>query len=158
LPYQYKEFVKNELYSAVKAGTMDGPLKKLCQWGSPVWVVVKPKTNELRMVGDFRVLNSKTISDEFAIPDLQETIESLENSIVFNPLDFLKAFNQIYNTLRAREKLVLATEFGNFCYNVMPFGPKNAPSTFAKAICITFSEVSDIVAAYFDDLTVCQNF
>jgi hypothetical protein len=154
LPYQYKEFVKKELYSAVEAGTMDGPLKRLCQWGSPVWVVVKPKTNELRMVGDFRILNSKTVSDEFAIPDLQETIESLEGSVVFSPLDLLKAFNQIFASLRARERLVLATEFGNFAYKVMPFGPKNAPATFAKAICIMSAEVSEFVAAYFDDLTV----
>ena len=49
---------------------------------------------------------------------------------------------------------MLATEFGNYQYNVMPFGPKNAPATFAKVICIAFSELADIVASYFDDVTV----
>ena len=42
--------------------------------GIPVWAVSKPKTNELRMVGDFRILN-KTVNDEFAIPDMKELIE-----------------------------------------------------------------------------------
>jgi hypothetical protein len=45
--------------------------------GFLVWAVVKPKTNEPRMVGNFRVLNKKPVSDEFAISDLLETLESL---------------------------------------------------------------------------------
>jgi hypothetical protein len=42
-----------------------------------VWAVAKPKTNEPSIVGNFRVLNKKTVSDEFAVPDLPETLESL---------------------------------------------------------------------------------
>ena len=47
LPYKYKQFIKDELDAAVRAGTMEGPIKELCHWGFPVWVVEKPKTNEL---------------------------------------------------------------------------------------------------------------
>ena len=36
----------------------------------------------------------------------------------------------------------------------MPFGPTGTPGTFAKAICIAFRELLDIVASYFDDVTV----
>ena len=36
----------------------------------------------------------------------------------------------------------------------MPFGPKNAPSVFAKATNIAFAEVTEFVSNYFDDLTV----
>ena len=103
LPYKYKEFVKGELDAAVKAGIMSGPLKQLCKWGFPVCAVPKPKTNELRMVGDFRLLNQKIISDECAIPDMKETIEQLAPAVVYSPLDFLKAFYQIINSLRAKE-------------------------------------------------------
>ena len=87
---------------------MSGPLKQLCKWGFPVWAVPKPKTNELRMVGDFRLLNKKTIPDESAIPDMKETVEQLANAVVYSPLDFLKAFHH----LRAKERLILVTEFG----------------------------------------------
>ena len=153
LPYKYKEFIKSELDSGVAAGIMEGPLKQLCKWGFPVWAVSKPKTNELRMVGDFRVLNKRTTTDEFHIPDMKEIIEQLREATVYSPLDLLKAFHQVKLTPRAEEKLVLATEFGNYRYKVMPFGPKNAPATFAKVICIAFSEISDTVASYFDDVT-----
>src|ERR1700730_9444386 len=153
LPYKYKEFAKSELDAAVKAGTMTGPLKGLCTWGFPVWVVAKPKTNELRMVGDFRILNKKTKPDESAIPDMHETVESMSESVVFSPLDLLKAVNQIQNTQRAKERLVITTEWGNYQHNVMPFGPTNAPFTFAKATVIGFAHLISTLATYFDDLT-----
>ena len=70
-------------------------------------------------------------------------------------MDFLKGFNQILNSLRARERLVLATEFGNYCYNVMSFGPTGAPFTFSKAMLIAFiNQIYKILAVYFDDATV----
>jgi len=73
---------------------------------------------------------------------------------VYSLLDFLKAFNQIRNTPKAKERLVLATEHGNYRCLTMPFGSTGAPGTFAKAICIAFRELLDIVASYFDDVTV----
>jgi len=36
LPYKYKQFVKEELDAAVRAGTMEGPIKELCHWEFPV--------------------------------------------------------------------------------------------------------------------------
>src|ERR1700738_4774847 len=106
------------------------------------------------MVEDFRVLNNKTISDESAIADLRETIEHLAPSCVFSMIDLLKVYNVILNTMRVRERLVLVTEFGNYQYTVIPFGSKNTPSVFTKAINITFTEVTEFVSNYFDDLTV----
>jgi hypothetical protein len=86
------------------------------------------------MVGDFRILNQKTISDEFAIPDLLKISESLGLSFVYSILDLLKASHQIMNTYSAQEQLTLATKIGNFQYLVTPFGPKNTHATFAKLI------------------------
>jgi len=154
LPYKHKQFIKDELDAAVRAGTIEDPIKELCRWGFPIWIVKKPKTNELRMVGDFRLLNKRTILDEVAIPDIKETIEQLSGSQVYSLLDFLKAFNQIENTLKAKERLVMATEHRNYRCLTMPFRPTGAPDTFAKAICITFRELLDIIASYFDDVTV----
>ena len=36
LPYKYKQFVKDELDTAVRADTIKGPIKQLCCWGFPV--------------------------------------------------------------------------------------------------------------------------
>jgi len=154
LPYKHKQFVKDDFDAAVRAGTIEGPIKELYRWGFSVWVVEKPKTNELQMVSDFRLLNKRTILNEVAILDMKETIEQLSSSQVYSLLDFLKAFNQIGNTPKAREKLVMATEHGKYRCLTRSFGPTGTSGTFAKAICITFRELLDIVASYFDDVTV----
>jgi hypothetical protein len=74
---------------------MKGSLKDLNLWGYPIWIVSKPKTNEMRMIGDFRLLNERILPDLVSISDLQETIEQLAISQIYNPLDFLKVFHQI---------------------------------------------------------------
>ena len=106
------------------------------------------------MVDDFKLINKRTISNEVAILDIKETIEQLGGSEVYKLLDFLKAFNEIRNTLKAKEKLVVATEHENYRYLTMPFGLSSAPDTFPKAICLAFKELLDIIARYFDDVTV----
>ena len=72
---------------------------------------------------------------------------------MYNLLDYLKAFNQIENTPKAKERLVVATEHGNYRCLTMPFGPTGIPGTFAKAIYLAFRELLDIIASYFDDVT-----
>jgi hypothetical protein len=70
LSYKYKDFVKEELEATVKADIMEGSLKDLNLWGYPVWIVSKSKINEMRMIGDFRLLNERTLPDLVSIPDL----------------------------------------------------------------------------------------
>jgi len=74
------------------------------------------------MLADFRLLNKRTIPDEFAIPDMKETIEQHSSPQVYSLLDFLKAFNQIENTPKAKERLIRATENRSYRY-LTKFGP-----------------------------------
>jgi len=72
---------------------MEDPIKELCHWRFSVWLVKKPKTNELQIASDFRLLNKWIIPDEVAIPDIKETIKQFSGSQMYSLLDFLKAFN-----------------------------------------------------------------
>jgi len=40
----------------------------------------------------------------------------------------------------------------------MPFRPTGTPGTFAKAICLAFRELLDIIASYFNDVTVHSKY
>ena len=73
---------------------------------------------------------------------------------MYSLLDFLKAFNQIENTLKAKERSILAIEHRNYKCLTMPFGPIGAPDTFATAIYIAFRELLDIITSYFDNVIV----
>ena len=83
---------------------------------------------------------------------MKEIIEQLANARVYGYLDLWKAFHQGKRISKAEEKLVLATEFGKYQYNVMPFGLKNISATFAKVICIAFSKLAEMAVSYFDNI------
>ena len=89
---------------------------------------------------------------------MKETIKQLSGSQVYSLLDFLKAFNQIKNTSKAKERPVVAPEHRNYRCLTMSFGSTGAPGTFAKAIYLAFRELLDIIASYFDDVTVHSKY
>jgi hypothetical protein len=70
LSYKDKYFIKEELEATIKADIMEGSYKDLNLWGYPIWIVSKSKINEMRMIGDFRLLNERILSDLVSIPDL----------------------------------------------------------------------------------------
>ena len=72
------------------------------------------------MVGNFKLLNKKTISNEVAIPEIK----------------------------------VIATEYENYRFSTVSFGPTSVPGTFAKAVSMAFQKLLDIVANYFNNVTV----
>ena len=63
---------------------------------------------------------------------MKETIEQLNSSQVYSLINCLKGFTQIKNTSKAKERLVVATEHGNYRYLTVPLGSSGAPGTFAK--------------------------
>ena len=50
-------------------------------------VLVRKKDNFLRFCIDFRKLNSRTITDAYSLPRIEETIDSLSGSKYFSKLD-----------------------------------------------------------------------
>ena len=63
-------------------------------FASPI-VVVKKKDNSVRLCIDFRKLNSQTIKDAYALPNLEEVFSVLTGSKWFSVLDLKSGYYQI---------------------------------------------------------------
>ena len=63
-------------------------------WANPLHMVAKPN-GEWRPCGDYRALNSNTISDKYPVPYLTDFQMNLNGSVIFSKLDLIKAFYQI---------------------------------------------------------------
>ena len=62
-------------------------------YSSPV-VCIRKKDGTLRLCGDYRELNRRTVPDRHPIPKVQETLDSLGGNSWFSVLDQGKAYHQ----------------------------------------------------------------
>ena len=68
-------------------------------------------------------------------------------------MDGFSRYNQIRMALKNREKTVFVTIWGTFCYKVMPFGLKNAKTTYQRAMVTLFHDMMHKeIEVYVDDL------
>ena len=128
-------------------------------WTSPIWIVPKkPDSNgakQWRIVVDYRKLNEKTIDDKYPIPNIEEILDKLGRSMYFTTLDLKSGFHQIEVELKDRPKTAFSTEKGHFEFFRMPFGLKNAPSTFQRAMNNILNElIGTCCLVYLDDIIV----
>lgn len=101
-------------------------------WASPIVVVKNNKGT--RIVGDYRRLNSKTIPDRYPLPNLFDFSANLNNFKYFSGIDLVRAYFNIPVYSPHIKKTALITPAGLFEYRRMPFGLKNAISTFMRFI------------------------
>ncbi|KAG1925345.1 interleukin-1 receptor accessory protein-like 1-A [Pimephales promelas] len=100
-------------------------------FASPI-VVVKKKNNDVRLCIDFRKLNSQTIKDAYALPNLEEAFSALTGSKWFSVLDLKSGFYQIEMEEADKHKTAFVCPLGFYEFNRMPQGVTNAPSSFQR--------------------------
>lgn len=124
------------------------------QWASPIHLTTK-KNGQWRVCGDYRRLNDRTIPDRYPIPRIEDVHHILENKKIFSKIDLHQAFYQIPIAPEDREKTAVITPFGLYEFNYMPFGLRNAPSSFQRFINEVLRDF-DFCFAYLDDILIAS--
>ncbi|XP_047025498.1 uncharacterized protein LOC124634121, partial [Helicoverpa zea] len=128
-------------------------------WSSPIWVVPKKLDasgqRKWRVVIDYRKLNDITIGETYPIPQITEILDQLGKSQYFTTLDLASGFHQIPIAAEDAPKTAFSVPQGHFEFTRMPFGLKNAPSTFQKLMntCLSGLQGSRCFV-YLDDIVV----
>jgi len=105
--------------------------------------------------GDYRPLNLQTRRDSFPMPLVDDVISQLGKSTWFTALDLQSGFWQICMASEDMKKTTLVTKTGLYDWTVMPFGLKNATSTFTRTMLSVFKELGDkFLKVFVDDLNV----
>lgn len=156
-PLGVSDFVNKEIQELLANGIIR-PSRS--PYNNPIWVVKKKGLDEngqekKRLVMDFRKLNEKTISDKYPIPDISGILSNLGGSKFFTTLDLKSGFHQINLSEKDREKTAFSVKNGKYEFCRLPFGLKNAPSIFQRAIDDVLREhIGSKCFVYMDDVIV----
>lgn len=160
--YRFPECHKQEVEKQIKKMLDQNIIKPSnSPWSAPVWVVPKKidasGQKKWRIVIDYRRLNDVTINETFPIPLISDILDQLGHSKYFTTLDLVSGFHQISLNPADSEKTgftIINTNgtSGHFEFNRMPFGLKNAPSTFQRLMNTVLSGLQGLHCfVYLDD-------
>jgi len=123
------------------------------EWSSPVLLVPKPDGVSQRFVIDYRMVNSVSKTDSFPIPRIDDCIDRIGNACYVSKYDLLKGYWQVPLTDRAKEISAFVVADNLYQCVVMPFGMKNAPSTFQRMMNNLTRSLTGCVV-YVDDVVI----
>jgi hypothetical protein len=117
------------------------------EWLANPVLVLKNNNNEWRMCVDYTDLNKHYPKDPFALPCIDQVIDSTVGCVLLSFLDCYSGYHQI--------KMAFITPFGAYAYTTMSFKLKNAGATNQRAIqqCLADQLLRNI-ETYVDDMVM----
>nr|KYP38440.1 Transposon Ty3-G Gag-Pol polyprotein [Cajanus cajan] len=118
-------------------------------------VMVKKANGKWRMCTDYTDLNKACPKDAYPLPNIDRLVDGAAGHKFLNFLDAYLGYNQIRMHPRDEDKTAFVTESSNYCYQVMPFGLKNAGATYQRLMNKIFtSQIGKNMEVYVDDMVV----
>ncbi|XP_021733078.1 uncharacterized protein LOC110699873 [Chenopodium quinoa] len=122
------------------------------EWLSNVVLVRKPN-GSWRMYVDFTDLNKACPKDDHPLPKIDRLVVSTAGHAHLSFMDANAGYHQIPMSEKDQAHTAFITSQGVYCYNVMPFGLKNAGATYQRLMNKIFEgQLGRHVEAYVDDM------
>ena len=122
--------VKEEIQKQISVGFIS--MVQYLEWLANV-VPIPKKDSKVRVCVDFRNLNKASPKDDFPLPHIDMLVDNTAEHAMLSFMDGFSGYNHIMMALEDREKTSFITEWGTYCYRVMPFGLKNAGATYQSS-------------------------
>ena len=149
---QWSLQVKKEIQKQLSVGFL--LVVKYPEWLANV-VHVPKKDGKVRVYVDFQDLNKASPKDDFSLPHIDMLLDSTTGHSMLSFMDGFSGYNQIMMALEDMEKTSFITEWGTYCYRVMPFRLKNAWANYHRANTTLFHDMMHRdVEVYVDDMIV----
>jgi len=123
------------------------------EYGSSLHVIPKANSRELRLVGDYKILNKMLTPDRYPLPYLRTAYELLHGSKYFSTIDLKSAIHHIPVAPEDVHKTTLQTPVGAFAFTRTPFGLATSAQVF-QCLIDTVTRGLNFIYGYVDDLLV----
>ena len=112
--------------------------------------------NNTGFVFDYRRVNELTVPDNFPLPRIEDCIDRIGKAKFITKLDLMKGYWQVPLSNAARKLSAFITPDGLFECKVMPFGLRNAASTFQRLMWLITQDLVGCIV-YLDDILIFSN-
>jgi hypothetical protein len=123
----------------------------LTEWVSNP-IPIDKKGGSIPVCVDYRDINKACPKDNFPTPFVDQIVDDCAGSEIFSLVDGFSGYNQINIALEDQHKTTFIFPWDTFAYRKLPFGLKNAGTTFQRAMSYAFHDIKHIVQPYLDDL------
>ena len=120
------------------------------EWASPI-VLVSKKSGEKRICIDYRPLNAVTKDSKYPLPYIEDAISMLSGSQYFSTLDLKSGYFQIKMDEQSKDKTAFVCHRGQFTFENMSFGLKNASQTFQAVMNKVLAGLTYVCCMVFQD-------
>src|SRR3954471_9845699 len=104
---------------------------------------------------DYGPVNKYCPKDNFPLPKIDQIIDSTARCDLLSFLDSYSGYNQIRMKEEDEEHTSFIIPYGVFCYRTMPFGLKNAGTTYQRMMQACLKEqIERSVQVYVDDIVI----
>ncbi|XP_062171082.1 uncharacterized protein LOC133876857 [Alnus glutinosa] len=148
------EFCRNEIEDLLRKSII---CKSKSPWSCSAFYVQKNVELERgapRLVINYKPLNKVLEWIRYPIPNKRDLINRLSRSVIFSKFDMKSGFWQIQIHEKDKYKTSFVTSFGQYEWNVMPFGLKNALSEFQNIMNDILSPFSKYSIVYIDGVLI----
>jgi hypothetical protein len=102
-----------------------------------------------------RAINNVIEKENYPLPDINQSLESLGGNLYYSSLDLTQSFMQVPIHKADRHKMSFVTPSGQYQLKRMSFGGKNNPSLFARLMTsVLHGYCYKICLLYLDDIIV----
>ena len=117
---------------------------------------IKKKNGSLRLVQDYRALNSMMVKNKYSLSLISELVSQLYRARYFTKLDVHWGFNNVHIKPRDKWKVAFQTNQGMFEPLVMFFGMTNSLATFQTIMNNIFHNLiaKGIMVVYLNDILI----
>lgn len=120
-------------------------------------VVLVPEAQsgqDYRFCINYKHVNSRTVPDNFPMPNVDDTLERLSKAKFYTCIDLKAGFHNVLISPESRPYTTFVTQDGCYHWNRLAFGLMNAPAFFQKVVQETLGELDKSAVIYLDDIVV----
>lgn len=155
VPVALEKLVNEKITNLLDMGIIE-KVNKPSKWVSPLVVVPKHNSSEIRICVDMRRANEAVMRENHPLPTIENFLPHFSKAKIFSKLDIKNAFHQIEISPESREITTFITSRGLFRYTRLMFGINCAPELFQKIMEQILSGCKGCLN-YIDDIIIFGN-